>query len=104
MKFKALGLLGLCKKSGNLTCGFDAVIKKVKKNKSGTIFVTNDFSSKSLSNLKEKLNNFNAQIIILKGITMQDIYCALGKKTGVILIENRGFAGAVQKEAFALGD
>ena len=97
MKHKILGLVGLCKKAGKLTFGFDAVLRAVLKKKSGTILISCDFSVKSLNNIKEKLNNFNAQIIILREITMQDIYCVLKKKTGVILIEDEGFADAIKK-------
>ena len=95
-----MGLVGLCKKAGKLTFGFDAVLRAVLKKKSGTILISCDFSVKSLNNIKEKLNNFNAQIIILREITMQDIYCVLKKKTGVILIEDEGFVDAIKKSLF----
>ena len=94
---KILGLIGLCQKAGKLVFGFDAVLRKAKKGKPGLILISCDFSVKSLNNIKEKLNNFNAQIIILREITMQDIYCVLKKKTGVILIEDEGFADAIKK-------
>ena len=97
LKHKILGIIGLCKKAGKLVFGFDAVLRAVLKKKSGTILISCDFSVKSLNNIKEKLNNFNAQIIILKDITMQDIYCVLKNKTGVILIQDEGFACAVRK-------
>ena len=100
MKGKILGLLGLCRRCRGLSIGFDDVVKKVKKRKTGLILVSNDFSCKSLHSIKEKLNNFDAQFIILEDITMEDLYSVFKKRTGVILVENSDFEDGLKKLIF----
>lgn len=97
MKNKILGLVGLCKKSGGLTFGFDAVVEKVKKKGRGFILIAKDFSQKSIKNIKEKLNNFDVKVIILEDVFMDDFYLVLKKKTGILLIENSNFKKGIEK-------
>ena len=97
MKSRILGLLGLCNKAKALVYGFDAVVKKAKEKKLCLILIANDFSFKSLKNLKEKLINVDAQIIILKSVSMCDMYHVLKKRTGVILINQVNFENGIRK-------
>jgi len=80
-----------------LVFGFDAVLEKIKKKGSGFLLVASDFSSKSLGSLKEKLNKFDVQVIILNDLSMDDFYSVLGKKTGILLICNINFKEGFMK-------
>lgn len=96
MNDKFLNFLGLCKKAGKLTLGSDMVIDSIKKNKSIIIFVTKDFSTTSF----KKVENINLKhkVDILKiNYTMSDIQFALGKKCGIISINDSGFANKFKK-------
>ena len=97
MNDKLLGFLGLCRKAGKLTFGFDAVVRKAKEEGSGLVLVTKDFSPRSLRSAKEKLNNFGAQVIILDDISMDDLCSILKRKTGIVLIEGVNFKNGIRR-------
>ena len=90
---KILSILGLCKKSGNLTLGFDSCIEAVKQKKSQLILITCDLSD----NTKQKLfNQVNANLICSVEISMDDINAILGKSCGIISVNNKGFAEKIK--------
>ena len=90
---KVLSILGLCKKSGNLTLGFDACTETIKQKKSYLILITQDLSDKT----KQKLyNQLNGNLIYTTDLTMNDIHDNLGKSCGIISINDKGFAKKIK--------
>ena len=96
MNNKFLNFLGLCKKAGKLTLGTDTTIDSIKKNKSIIIFVTKDFSTTSLKKV-ENVNLKNKVEVLKLNCSMTDIQFALGKKCGVISINDSSFANKLKK-------
>lgn len=95
MNDKVLSLLGLCKKSGNISLGFDACLESVKHKNSSLILLTNDLSERTLNRIYDQINN-KVDIIILN-LSMEDIKKILGKSSGIISINNNGFAEKVKQ-------
>ncbi len=88
-KNKILSLLGLCKKSGNLSMGFDACMESVKLKKTQLILMTMDLSD----NTKQKFCScIDSALICNTDLSMDDIHKTLGKSSGIISINETGFA------------
>ncbi len=95
MNDKVLSLLGLCKKSGNISLGFDACLESVKQKNSSLILVTNDLSERTLNRIYDQINN-KVNIIVLN-LSMEDIRKILGKSSGIISVNNNGFAEKIKQ-------
>ena len=92
-KNKILSILGLCKKSGNLSLGFDACIDACKQKKSHLILVTKDLSD----NTKQKLyNQLDDYLISPTNLTMSEINAILRRACGIISINDKGFAEKIK--------
>lgn len=88
-KNKILSLLGLCRKSGNLSIGFDACLEAVKQKKTQLILMTIDLSD----NTRQKFSNsIDEDLIFTADLSMDDIHKALGKSSGILSINENGFA------------
>lgn len=89
-KTKFLGLLSICRKSGRVTFGFDAVKKSMSEHKSAAVFLTSDISPKTEKEIRffshEKIKIFKTDF------SMDDIYSATGKKSAVFSVNDRGFS------------
>lgn len=90
---KILSALGLCKKSGNLSLGFDSCMEAVKQKKSKLILITRDLSE----NTKQKLYaQVEASLIYLTDFSMSDVSLILKKSCGIISVNNDGFAAKIK--------
>lgn len=90
MNDKILSTLGLCKKAGALSLGFDACIQAVTQKNSYLILVTSDLSKRTLKTLYSQIDN--KVDLILLDLSMDDICTILGKSSGIISINSKGFA------------
>lgn len=93
---KVLNFLGICKKAGKLSLGFDAVIKSIEDKKSSLILVAKDFSENSLKKAEKKSELFSVKFLKLNQ-TMNDIYIILGKKCGIISINDTELSKGINK-------
>ena len=90
---KILSLLGLCKKSGNISLGFDACIDAVRQKNSQLILITKDLSD----NTKQKLlHQVDTNLICPVELSMDDVNAFLGKSCGIISVNNKGFAEKIK--------
>lgn len=96
MNNKFLNFLGLCRKANKLSLGFDMVIDSINKKKSSLILVAKDFSTNSLKKV-ENLAFVNNITLIKINYDMSDIQLAVGKKCGVVSINDFGFAKQIKK-------
>ncbi|MCL2514246.1 MAG: 50S ribosomal protein L7ae [Oscillospiraceae bacterium] len=85
---KLLSIFGLCKKAGKLGLGRDAVKAAVMSNTAKCIFLAKDASANH-----EKEFAYLSQTVPLKRLecTMDDFYFAIGKKVGVISVNDENF-------------
>lgn len=97
MTGKVLTLLGFARKSGNLEFGMDKARESIKKNKSKLIVCACDLSPKSQKEIAFFAHNKNINSIILENITIEDLSAAVGRKCGIISVNDNGFANAISK-------
>ena len=90
MNNKLLSLLGLMRRAGKLSLGFDAAAESVEAGNSCLILTTADISPKTLKELNYKINN-KTDIIAL-GCHQDDMQRAIGKAVKIISINDKGFA------------
>ncbi len=95
MNSKLLSIIGLCKKSGNLSVGFDSCIESVNQKNSKLILITKDLSERTLNKLSVQLNNKVPTCFI--NYSMEDIRQIVGKTSGIISINNDGFAEKIKQ-------
>ncbi len=87
------GLLGLCRKAGKLAIGHDAVITSIKQRKSFLALTCCDASNRLKKEIADECG-FNGRNIkyVDAPFTMSELGFAIGKKAGVISIDEEGFA------------
>jgi len=88
---KLINLLTICRKSGNLTLGFDMVKETIKNKKAKIILLSSDCSAKTIKEIKFAIGIENIEIVSLKE-TMDELKIFLGKRVGVMSICDKGFA------------
>ncbi len=96
MTSKILTLLGFASKSGSLSFGMDSTIKSIHKNKCQAIFIADDVSPKSQKEINFHANN-NITIFKLPNITIEILSKAVGRRCGIISINDSSFADAIAK-------
>ena len=94
MNNKLLSLLGLMRRAGKLSLGFDAAADSVNDGTSCLILTTADISPKTLKELNYKINN-KTDIIAL-ACNQDDMRKAIGKPVKIISINDHGFAQKVR--------
>lgn len=85
-----LSLLGLMRRAGKLSLGFDAVADSAKTGESCLILTTADISPKTLKELNYKINDKVSILTI--SCTQDEIGRAIGKNVRIISINDKGFA------------
>ena len=90
MNNKLLSLLGLMRRAGKLSLGFDAAAESAEAGNSCLILTTADISPKTLKELNYKINN-KTDVIALN-CNQDDIQHAVGKAVKIISINDKGFA------------
>ena len=94
---KILTLLGFATKTGKLSFGFEAAVSSVKCGKSKLVITAYDISPKSKKEMKFYADKFNVKLIGLEGIDIRTISDAVGRKCGIISVNDSGFADAMVK-------
>ena len=92
------GLLGICKRAGRLTVGFDAVKALVKLHPSALVMLAADVSPKTKKETLFFLSDLATPASPLTlPLTKAEIQTALGaeKPIGVLSTEDKGFAAAL---------
>ena len=97
MNDKFLTLLGFAAKSGNLSFGMTACISAVCSGKSKLILICNDISEKSAKEIKFKAQKFSVKVIELDDYDMMTVSHSVGRKSGILSMNDSSFADAVLK-------
>jgi len=91
-----LNMLGLCRRAGKLSAGFEAVKTAVKNGRARLVIIARDISDKSKKEIifiassadkPVEIYNMDADIV--------DITQAIGIKAGIISIDDEGFANKI---------
>ena len=88
---KALSLLTICRKAGKLEIGMDPVKDACNSYKAKCVLVSLDISPKSLKEVKFVCSDKNIPIFQLDSGT-EDVWAALGRKSVVLGVCDKGFA------------
>lgn len=87
------GILGLCRKANKIAIGHDAVITSIKQSKSYLCITCNDASPRLKKEILDECAYKGRNIKFVDApFTMNDLGFAIGKKAGVISIDEEGFA------------
>lgn len=89
--------MGFAAKAGKLSYGFEAAVSSIKSNKARLLLVANDISQKSLKEAKYFADKANVKHILLKDYDIKTLSDAVGRKCGIITVNDIGFADACAK-------
>ena len=95
MNDKILTLLGFASKAGKLSYGFDAVKTALIQSKSKLVLIANDVSSKSKKEVLFYSDKFKTSMEVLKDYNMETISHAVGRKCGIISVNDNSFASGL---------
>ena len=90
-----LTFLSLCRKSGAVVFGFDAVKGALEKGKVKTIFLSIDLSDKSRKEVLYFAGKSGTEVVHTK-LEMDDFWKSLGKRTGIVAVCDENFSNALK--------
>lgn len=98
MNSKIDGLLGICRRAGHLTVGFDAVKALVLSGDAKLILLADDVSEKTAKEIRFLLRNASCPAVLISE-TKTALAAAIGQKkpVGIVATNDSGFAAAIQK-------
>jgi len=94
---KIISLLGFAAKAGKLSFGFDMTAQAIKRKKSKLIVIANDVSEKSKKEILFFKGEQKTEVITLETVSIAELSKAVGKKCGIISVNDEGFAQACLK-------
>ncbi len=97
MNRKALSLLSLCQRSGNMATGESVVENAIQKNKAYLVIIPEDASDNTKKKFTNKCNFYNIPYIIVS--TKEELSSAIGKyNRSSFAVMNESFAENLKKE------
>lgn len=97
MKNKALTLLGFAAKAGKLSYGMDAAGAAVKSGSSRLVAAAEDISEKSKKEVRFFADKSSVRLQVLNGVDIETVSAAVGRRCGILSINDSGFADAFLK-------
>lgn len=92
MKEKLLSLMGIARRAGRLSLGFDAAADSIKRGRSRLILTAGDLSERSGRAIAAYAQQAGTEVCTTE-LTMEEIGKAVGKSmTGIISVNDSGFA------------
>ncbi len=90
---KIKGLLGLCRRAGKISAGHDAAVASIKSRRARLALISSDCSDRLKKEIADECG-FDGRGIPLacSGMTMEETAAAIGRKAGVITIDDDNFA------------
>ena len=94
---KVTALLGFAAKAGKLSYGMDAAQKTVKSGKARLVTAACDVSPKSRKEAAFFANKGSVDFLTLEGLDIKTLSDAVGRRCGILTINDSGFANAILK-------
>ncbi len=88
---RLLGLLGIARRAGKLALGADAARQAAGARRARLLLLAEDLSPGTAGSLKTLADREGVRAVPLRR-TMDEVEAALGKRTGVIAVNDAGFA------------
>ena len=92
---KLLSLLGIARRAGRLSLGNDPALEAMRNGQTCVILVANDLSKRTLKGVCFAAEEAHIDVLTMNE-TMDEIGAALGKRTGVIAVNDAGFANKMR--------
>ncbi len=93
---RLMNLLGIARRAGKLELGGEAVKQAVRAHHVKLVYLSRDLSQRTARAVKEEASAAGVKVAELPG-GMDAAQAALGRRTGVIAVEDAGFAEALLK-------
>lgn len=91
MDHRLLSLLGIARRAGKLSLGSDAAQEASLRGGCPLILFASDLSPRTARAVREAAARGNTETAVLRA-NMDEIGCAIGKRTGVLAVNDMGFA------------
>ena len=91
MNEKVLHLLGIARRAGRLSLGNDPTIEALRKGHTEVVLLASDLSPRTAGGVGFAAKEEGVAVVKIKA-TMDEISMALGKRTGVVAVNDPGFA------------
>ena len=98
MSNKTLTLLGFASKAGKLSYGFAKVLEALNQNKARLVLAASDLSEKTLKEAVYHAEKKNIEVLTLKTADIFVLSKAIGRKCGVVAVNDDGFAKAIKED------
>lgn len=95
LKNKIISLLGFASKAGKLGYGFEATLSAIKARKTKLIIIAEDISEKSRKEIAYFADRQNVKHITLEGLNIKAVSDAVGRKCGIVSVNDSGFADGI---------
>ncbi len=92
---KFLSFLGLARKAGKLSLGTDSTAEAIKGKKAKLILLCEDLSTKSAQSITSLSCKYEIELINIP-ICMEQIKQYIGKRVGIIAVNDNGFANKLK--------
>lgn len=96
MNARLLSFLGIARKACKISLGNDIVSESIKCGKSKLILIAADISKRTKRNVDFLSHTYGIELIELS-FTMDEIQKYIGKRVGLISINDEGFAKKIKK-------
>ncbi len=90
-----LALLGLSARAGKLSKGTHATEFAITSKRARLVLAAEDISEKTVKELRFKADKQNVPVKTLEGITAETLGQRVGKKCGIVAVNDEGFAKAL---------
>ena len=96
MQDRLLSFLGLCRRAKKLVIGAETTVESVESGKSQLVLYASDFSRGSLKKVLHAAGSHGVDALMLPR-TKEELSIALGRLSGVLSVEDRGFADKLRE-------
>lgn len=86
-----LNLLGLARRAGKVSLGFDAAADAMRKQQAKVVVLADDLSERTLLAVRKNAEQNHVKTIV-SAFPMQELGAAVGKLTGIVSVNDEGFA------------
>ncbi len=89
--------MGFAAKAGKLGFGFDSAVSAIKQSKARLVVISQEISPKSRKEIEFFATKAGIKSVVLTDVDNKTISAAVGKKCGIISINDIGFAEAIMR-------
>lgn len=95
--------MGLARRAGKLNWGYDTAVEAMKNGNVCLALTAADLSEKTKKNIRFEADRYGVPYLDT-AFSIEEISAAIGKKTGVVVLCDAGFAKKLKQELGAAGE